>query len=71
LQDDTTSTFATQIGLKWQTPVFNGGSQVIDYAVWYDNASDGAVFTKLDEFITTTSYIVIGLVQGKTYQFKV
>jgi hypothetical protein len=51
--------------------VFNGGSQVIAYAVWYDPASDGAVFTKLDEFITTTSYIVIGLVQGKTYQFKV
>jgi len=43
----------------------------MDYAVWYDNASNGAIFTKLDEYITTTSYIAIGLVQGKQYQFKV
>jgi len=38
-------TSATQIGLSWIAPVFDGGSPVVDYRVWYDNASNQAAFT--------------------------
>lgn len=33
-------TTAYQIGLSWSAPVFNGGSPLIDYSIWYDNALD-------------------------------
>jgi hypothetical protein len=34
-------TDASEIGLQWLEPSFNGGTNVIDYRVWYDNASGG------------------------------
>jgi hypothetical protein len=39
------NTNANQIGLDWIEPVFNGGSPVIDYRVWYDDATNGETFT--------------------------
>lgn len=60
-------TFADQISISWSAPVFNGGSEVIDYRIWYDNASDGATFVELASGVTTLSYVTTGLAQGSTY----
>ncbi len=31
-------TSANQIGLTWIDPLFNGGSDILDYSIWFDNA---------------------------------
>jgi hypothetical protein len=36
-------TTSSQVSMTWVAPVFDGGSPVIDYSVWYDNAS-GSTF---------------------------
>jgi hypothetical protein len=61
------NTFANQIGLAWVAPNFDGGSPVIDYRVWYDNASNGDSFVTFVSGITDTDYIATGLTQGLTY----
>lgn len=66
-----TVTSATQVGLDWIAPVFDGGSPVIDYRVWYDNASDGATWTVYQDSIVPTEFTVTGLSQGNVYKFKV
>lgn len=52
-------------------PVFNGGTPVIDYRIWYDNTSNGVTFMELVSGLTGLDYIATGLVQGSTYKFKV
>jgi len=64
-------TTANQIGLSWVAPAFNGGSSVLDYAVWYDDATNGVTFTEFASGLTDLSYTAAGLVQGSTYKFKV
>jgi hypothetical protein len=54
-------TLATQIGLSWLAPAFEGGSTLIDYSIWYDNASNGATFTEFASGITDLNYIATGL----------
>jgi hypothetical protein len=63
LQNDPAITNAVQIGLTWQNPTFDGGSELIDYRIWYDNAS-GSTFEELISGVTDTSYTVTGLQQG-------
>jgi hypothetical protein len=46
LADVPSITLADRIGLTWQPPLFNGGSPIIDYRLWFDNAT-GATFTIL------------------------
>jgi hypothetical protein len=59
-------TNANQIGLTWLAPVFDGGSPVIDYRLWTDDAT-GADFIVQEESITSLSYTVQSLTQGSTY----
>lgn len=63
-------TLADRIGLSWVVPVFDGGSPVLDYRVWYDNATGGDMI-ELESGIATTAYTATGLTQGQTYKFKV
>jgi len=63
-------TTAYKIGLNWAAPVFNGGSPLIDYSIWFDNAS-GSTFTQLVSGLTSLSYTASSLTPGLTYQFKV
>lgn len=70
LENVPTITSANKIGLKWLAPVFNGGSELLDYSIWFDDAS-GTTFTKLFEGLPQLSYTVTSLTQGKTYQFKI
>jgi hypothetical protein len=45
------------IGLTWSAPVFDGGSSIIDYRVWSDDASGGVTFTILEETVIPTEYV--------------
>lgn len=69
LQNNPLITNAHQVGLTWNPPTFDGGSAVIDYRLWSDNAS-GSTFTEVQSGITDTSFTVTGLTQGLTYKFK-
>jgi len=40
--------------LKWLTPVFDGGSPVLDFRVWFDNA--GSSFRVLASGVIPTQY---------------
>ena len=53
-------------------PVFNGGSPLLDYRIWYDE-SNGPEYVVLVEnhHISFVSFIATGLTQGLTYSFKV
>lgn len=64
-------TNAVTIGLIWTAAGFNGGSAVIDYKLWYDNATNGADFTVLAESVLDSIYTSENMVTGSTYQFKV
>jgi hypothetical protein len=44
-------TLRNQIGLSWVIPSFEGGSPVIDYAVWYDNALGGELMLLEDNIV--------------------
>ena len=44
-------TNSVQIGLTWSDGVYNGGVPILDYVIFYDNAS-GTTFTKLAASIT-------------------
>jgi cellulose 1,4-beta-cellobiosidase len=63
-------TNSEQAGLTWDAPSFDGGSEVLDYRIWSDYAS-GDTYTEVVTGLQATSYVVTGLTQGQTYQFKV
>jgi len=63
-------TTAYQIGLFWVAPAFNGGSAVLNYRLWYDDAT-GSSLTIFAETISGLSYTATGLLPGKTYEFKI
>ena len=54
-------TNSQQIGLTWTAPTFNGGSDLIDYRVWYDNGFSGSIYWVVATGLTTTSYTVTNL----------
>lgn len=62
-------TLADRIGLTWAAPEFNGGSPIIDYRIWFDNAT-GSVFEVLAEGLSL-SYTALALTKGETYTLKV
>ena len=55
------NTNASQIGLTWTAPTFNGGSALIDYRIWYDNGFSGSIYWVVATGLTSTSYIVPNL----------
>jgi hypothetical protein len=67
---DSDVTNAYQIGLTWSPPTFDGGSPVIDYRIWYDNANGGTSFEVLAVNILDTSYLANTVIKGQTYIFK-
>jgi hypothetical protein len=60
-------TDANTIGLIWSAPVFDGGSALIDYRIFFDDATNGVTFTELASGLTGTSYTANLLTQGLTY----
>ena len=60
---------ATSITFSWTKGAENGGSEVLDYRVTFDQST--GVDTVLASGVTTTSYTATGLTAGNTYTFKV
>ena len=70
LAEESTRRTPTGLTLTWADGVADGGSEIIDYQVSYDEAS-GADFVIFESNILTSEFIVSSLVRGLTYQFKV
>lgn len=62
-------TNGVQIGLTWQIGAFEGGTEVIDYRLWSDQAKGSYIV--IAENILGTDFIVTSLTTGSTYEFKV
>lgn len=61
----------TSIGMTWAEGATNGGSEVIDYRVSYDQGTGTESFSILADQLTVKSYIATGLSPGLTYTFKI
>ena len=70
LESDPLVTSATVIGLAWEDGPSNNGEAVLDYTIFYDQAT--SVWIQLATGITQTSYqTVVGLSSGSVYEFRV
>ena len=69
LTETIASRTATSITFSWTAPTFVGGTPVIDYTVFYDNAL--MTYTLRESNVAGTSYTAYGLQAGLTYRFKV
>lgn len=69
LVENTAVRTATNIGLAWNEGAANGGTPVIDYRVWYDQAI--GVWVELNSGLIVREYLVSSLIIGATYSFKV
>lgn len=69
LADNAVVTHKTQIALTWEDGLEDGGSEVIDYRIWY--AVLPGDYQVLVTGVTDKSYIATALVTGTTYSFKV
>jgi titin len=70
LQDKADETSATQITFTWEDGASDGGAAVLDYRIYYDQATD--TWIELDSSITAQVYTTqIVLTEGHTYSFKV
>ena len=71
LANNLSVTLATQIGLTWLDGASNGGTQITEYEVWYDEGNSGSSMKLLISGLTSKSHTATGLTQGTTYTFKV
>jgi hypothetical protein len=67
--EDYSKRSATSLGLQWQEGAFNGGTQVLDYQVSFDQGTD--TYVVLATTLLGTNYEAVGLTSGQTYKFKV
>ena len=56
--------------MSWAAPLFDGGSEILDYSLYTDEAT-GTDFVVLEASLTTLTYTATSLTQGATYKFKV
>jgi hypothetical protein len=49
-----------RIGLSWTTPIFEGGSALIDYKLWYDNSS-GSTWSVFESTIVANEFTATDL----------
>lgn len=69
LEDRPLITTSTQIGIQWQDAVENGGTDILDYEISYDQGT--ATYVVLAYGIIEQYYTAVGLTPGQTYKFKV
>jgi hypothetical protein len=68
LANNAAITDATNIGLVWTEGASDGGRPVLDYTVWYDQATNSYIML---ETVTENTYTATGLTPGNSYRFKV
>lgn len=59
----------TTVGLKWFSPAFSGGPDVIDYRILMQDKN--GVFKIIEKNVATYNYEVNDLELGESYSFKV
>ena len=59
------------VGLSWTAPVSTGGAAVTDYVVQFRRTGTSSWTTFADGVRSTRSAVVTGLVNGRSYQFRV
>jgi hypothetical protein len=69
LQNDELETLDDRIGITWDDGPSNGGTPIIDYEVWIDQAADDWI--ALADSLVEREYIATSLYSGQTYQLKV
>ena len=57
------------MGISWTAPTFIGGAIIIDYRI--NIAEVGQPYSVAASGVTSTSYLVTGLIAGKTFELKV
>lgn len=62
---------ATTIGMTWQDGFSNGGIEIIDYRVSFDQGTGLTNFVILADALVLKEYVATGLTSGTTYTFKV
>ena len=62
-------TSASQISIAWIKGVAEGGTPVIDYRLWYDQANGNYIVFQAG--VLPQSYITTALTMGNSYKFKV
>ena len=70
LIENPTLTNKNQIGLQWSLVEEDGGTNILDYRIWYDNGIAGN-YIVLTIGWETTSYTAISLQEGIVYTFYV
>jgi hypothetical protein len=73
LQNDASVTTATQIGINWEDGAFDGGEEVTDYRIYYDQGEgyEYPTYYVLQSGVTVQYLLVAGLTTGLTYNFEV
>lgn len=72
LLNDPTVTDAARIRFTWTQAAEDGGTPVLDYAVYYDNGRGDSVYDLLDSAVVNEYYLtVVTLVADVNYSFKV
>lgn len=72
LANDPLTTTDIVIRFTWDQGLNNGGVEVIDYDIYYDQGSVVGTYVLLDEGVLTQYYqTTIALTAGETYTFKV
>lgn len=67
--NDITYTNADQIGLKWDDGPYNGGTEILDYRITYEQGN--GVYSVLQSGLSERSYILSGVTTGVMYSFRV
>lgn len=70
LANDSAITTAYQIGITWEAPLYDGGSQILDYKLSFKAEAD-AEFSVYQDSLETRAITVTGLSPGVTYLFFV
>lgn len=71
LAEDYSTKTEESIGLNWVDGTNNGGANILDYRVSFDQGLGTDTFIVLESGIPSNSYIASGLTPGEIYKFKV
>jgi hypothetical protein len=64
-------TNAYEIGMTWQEGVNNGGTDLLDYRIWYTLQSADSYQVLIDSLLYEYYTTIVELQDGENYKFKV
>ena len=70
LTNDPETTSDSIVRFTWSDGASNGGTSILDYAVYFANGS-GGLFTLLSSTVTAREFVHVTITAGNLYRFKV